>query len=68
MANTTRENEVSNPFTQFYGQLLHQGNMLADHIRTSTYQQAFLRNAELDFQDKIVLVRIGGTGGTEGEI
>lgn len=27
-----------NPFTSFYGQLLHQGNMLADYVRTGTYQ------------------------------
>ncbi len=54
--------ETGNPFTQFYGQLLHQGNMLADHVRTSTYQQAFMKNAELNFKDKVVLDVGTGTG------
>ena len=53
---------ATNPFTQFYGQLLHQGNMLADHVRTSTYQQAFLLNADIDFRDKVVLDVGTGTG------
>lgn len=50
-----------NPFTHYYAQLLHQGNMLADHVRTSTYQQAFLENAA-DFKDKVVLDVGTGTG------
>eukprot|EP01041_Mallomonas_annulata_P012827 gene12827-27048_t len=52
---------MANPFTQYYSQLLHQGNMLQDHVRTGTYQQAFLRNAS-DFQDKVVLDVGTGTG------
>ena len=43
-----------NPFTQFYAQMLHQGNMLADSIRTATYQSAIYANT-IDFQDKVVL-------------
>lgn len=53
--------KIENPFTQFYGQLLHQGNMLADYVRTGTYQKAFLQN-NLDFQDKVVLDVGTGTG------
>ena len=37
------------------------GNMLADHVRTSTYQDAFRRN-EVDFTDKIVLDVGTGSG------
>lgn len=51
----------SNPFTMFYAQLLHQGNMLADHVRTGTYQQAFHLNAS-DFEGKVVLDVGTGTG------
>ena len=53
--------EKSNPFTQFYAQLLHQGNMLQDLTRTGTYRHAFLSNS-LDFQDKVVLDVGTGTG------
>lgn len=42
------------PFTQYYGQLQHQGNMLQDHVRTGTYQRACLENPS-DFRDKVVL-------------
>ena len=45
---------ASNPFTQYYGQLQHQGNMLQDLVRTGTYQQAFLQNKS-NFEDKVVL-------------
>jgi histone-arginine methyltransferase CARM1 len=51
-----------NPFSIFYAQLLHQGNMLADHVRTSTYQDAILKNAETDFRDKVVMDVGTGTG------
>jgi type I protein arginine methyltransferase len=50
-----------NPFTHYYAQLLHQGNMLADHVRTSTYQKAMLDNAA-DFKDAVVLDVGTGTG------
>jgi tRNA G37 N-methylase Trm5 len=53
--------EKSNPFTQFYAQLLHQGNMLQDLTRTGTYRHAFLSNS-IDFQDKVVLDVGTGTG------
>ena len=51
----------SNPFTQYYGQLLHQGNMLADHVRTGTYQLAMMKN-NVDFNNKVVLDVGTGTG------
>ena len=50
-----------NPFTCYYGQLLHQGNMLQDYVRTGTYQQSIIRNP-IDFQDKVVLDVGTGTG------
>eukprot|EP01039_Chlorochromonas_danica_P000287 gene288-309_t len=50
-----------NPFTQFYSQLLHQGNMLADYVRTGTYQRAMLNNVS-DFEGKVVLDVGTGTG------
>jgi len=34
--------ELDNPFTQYYGQLTHQQNMLQDSVRTGTYQAAML--------------------------
>jgi histone-arginine methyltransferase CARM1 len=51
----------TNPFTMFYGQLLHQGNMLQDHVRTGRYQQAIFDNA-IDFRGKVVLDVGTGTG------
>ena len=50
-----------NPFSHYYAQLLHQGNMLADHVRTGTYQEACLDNAP-DFEGKVVLDVGTGTG------
>ena len=52
---------ASNPFTCYYAQLLHQGNMLQDHVRTGCYQRAFLNNSA-DFKDKVVLDVGTGTG------
>lgn len=52
---------AENPFTQFYSQLLHQGNMLADYVRTGTYQKAIFNNAA-DFSGKVVLDVGTGTG------
>jgi hypothetical protein len=52
---------AANPFTQYYAQLLHQGNMLQDAVRTSAYQQAMLQNTA-DFVDKVVLDVGTGTG------
>jgi len=54
-------NDKANPFTQYYAQLLHQGNMLQDHVRTGAYQRAFVNNA-VDFKDKVVMDVGTGTG------
>ena len=45
----------------YYGQLQHQQNMLADHIRTSTYQNAILANKDI-FKDAIVMDLGAGSG------
>ncbi|ETW00356.1 hypothetical protein H310_07002 [Aphanomyces invadans] len=56
------KNEVDdNPFSQYYGMLLHQQNMLQDHVRTSTYERAMLQNAS-DFNGKVVLDVGTGSG------
>ena len=36
-------------FSHYYGMLLHQQNMLLDHVRTGTYQSAILQNSS-DFK------------------
>lgn len=51
-----------NPFSQYYGMLLHQQNMLQDRVRTSTYERAVLENAAGDFRDKVVLDVGTGSG------
>jgi histone-arginine methyltransferase CARM1 len=56
-----QEEVDKNPFSQYYGMLIHQQNMLQDHVRTSTYQRAMLEN-EQDFQGKIVLDVGTGSG------
>jgi len=48
-------------FSFYYGLLSHQQNMLEDSIRTSTYQNAMLRNCK-DFKDKVVLDVGTGSG------
>lgn len=53
--------DKSNPFTHYYAQLLHQGNMLQDHVRTGAYQRAFLSNG-VEFKGKVVLDVGTGTG------
>eukprot|EP01039_Chlorochromonas_danica_P021357 gene21357-26294_t len=52
---------TENPFTQFYSMLLHQGNMLADYVRTGAYQRAMVDNGS-DFAGKIVLDVGTGSG------
>ena len=55
------QNKEANPFTVYYAQLLHQGNMLQDYVRTGTYRHAFMSNTT-DFTDKVVLDVGTGTG------
>uniref|UniRef100_A0AAV1TF50 type I protein arginine methyltransferase n=1 Tax=Peronospora matthiolae TaxID=2874970 RepID=A0AAV1TF50_9STRA len=66
-SSTSRSHEDSdktdedNPFSQYYGMLLHQQNMLQDHVRTGTYERAMLSNPS-DFKDKVVLDVGTGSG------
>ncbi|POM74668.1 Histone-arginine methyltransferase [Phytophthora palmivora] len=55
------EKDGDNPFSQYYGMLLHQQNMLQDHVRTGTYERAMLSNPS-DFRDKVVLDVGTGSG------
>ncbi|CAI5743954.1 unnamed protein product [Peronospora destructor] len=55
------EKDEDNPFSQYYGMLLHQQNMLQDHVRTGTYERAMLSNLS-DFTDKVVLDVGTGSG------
>lgn len=48
-------------YFQFYGYLSQQQNMMQDFVRTSTYQQAILKNLS-DFQGKVVLDVGAGSG------
>ena len=52
---------TGNVFSHYYGQLAHQQNMLADHVRTSTYQSAFYSNPS-DFAGAAVLDVGTGSG------
>ena len=61
MEETGPASAQTNPFTQFYGTLLHQGNMLQDTVRTGTYQRAVNENPQ-DFKDKVVLDVGTGSG------
>ena len=45
----------------YYGQMQHQQNMLADQIRTSTYQNAIVANKHL-FKDAVVMDLGAGSG------
>ncbi|TYZ59087.1 hypothetical protein PybrP1_007207 [[Pythium] brassicae (nom. inval.)] len=54
--------DEENPFSQYYGMLLHQQNMLQDRVRTSAYERAVLENAAGDFRDKVVLDVGTGSG------
>ncbi|KAH9115972.1 hypothetical protein LEN26_006837 [Aphanomyces euteiches] len=58
---STNDEDDDNPFSQYYGMLLHQQNMLQDHVRTSTYERAMMENAP-DFAGKVVLDVGTGSG------
>ncbi|KAF0689684.1 Aste57867_18889 [Aphanomyces stellatus] len=60
-ASVTKDDEEDNPFSQYYGMLLHQQNMLQDHVRTSAYERAMIQNAS-DFAGKVVLDVGTGSG------
>lgn len=46
--------ETFSVFSQFYGCLSQQQNMLQDYLRTATYQKAILLN-DVDFKDKVCI-------------
>lgn len=60
-SNNDNDKEKENPFTSYYSQFLHQGNMLADTVRTGLYQKSILENPT-DFYDKVVLDIGTGSG------
>lgn len=55
------EEDESSPFSQYYGMLSHQQNMLQDYTRTGTYERAMVDNP-IDFKDKVVLDVGTGSG------
>ena len=61
MSKPEEKEDEESPFSQYYGQLLHQQNMLQDVIRTGTYERAMMENT-IDFQDKVVLDVGSGSG------
>lgn len=48
-------------YFHYYGQLLHQQNMLQDYVRTGTYYSAVIENC-IDFQDRVVVDVGAGSG------
>jgi len=67
MAETSKKKEESKAdaaqsnFFRYYGQLVHQQNMLQDAVRTSTYRDAIMQNA-VNFKGKVVLDVGTGSG------
>ena len=55
------EDGLEHAFTYYYGMLIHQQNMLQDHVRTGTYQRAVMEN-KIDFKDKVVVDVGTGSG------
>ena len=51
----------AHPFFQYYGQIIHQQNMLQDTTRTGTYHQAVVQNLP-DFKDKVIMDVGTGSG------
>uniref|UniRef100_A0A7S1C457 type I protein arginine methyltransferase n=1 Tax=Bicosoecida sp. CB-2014 TaxID=1486930 RepID=A0A7S1C457_9STRA len=60
-ATTLTASKKEHPFFHYYGLLVHQQNMLQDHVRTGTYQQAISAN-KANFEGKAVLDVGTGTG------
>lgn len=48
-------------YFHYYGQLLHQQNMLQDYVRTGTYYSAVIENC-IDFQGRVVVDVGAGSG------
>jgi hypothetical protein len=53
--------DAAHPFFHYYGQLVHQQNMLADAVRTGAYERAITSNPD-DFRGKVVLDVGTGSG------
>lgn len=51
----------NHPFFHYYGQLVHQQNMMQDAVRTGTYHKAFITNPS-DFKGKVVVDVGTGSG------
>jgi predicted O-methyltransferase YrrM len=51
----------NHPFFHYYGQLVHQQNMLQDATRTGSYHKAFISNP-VDFRGKVVVDVGTGSG------
>lgn len=58
---TITAEKKEHPFFHYYGLLVHQQNMLQDHVRTGTYQSAMLKNKP-NFAGKVVLDVGTGSG------
>eukprot|EP00250_Pteridium_aquilinum_P012269 c20611_g1_i1 orf=496-2277(-) len=55
------ESSSAKLYFHYYGQLLHQQNMLQDYVRTGTYYAAVLENY-IDFQGRVVVDVGAGSG------
>ncbi|KAI3469390.1 hypothetical protein Pfo_026053 [Paulownia fortunei] len=55
------ESSSAKMYFHYYGQLLHQQNMLQDYVRTGTYYAAVLEN-RIDFIDRVVVDVGAGSG------
>ncbi|KAL0457402.1 UNVERIFIED_CONTAM: putative histone-arginine methyltransferase 1.3 [Sesamum latifolium] len=55
------ESSSAKMYFHYYGQLLHQQNMLQDYVRTGTYYAAVLEN-RVDFIDRVVVDVGAGSG------
>jgi len=60
-ATKTKADAAQSSFFRYYGQLVHQQNMLQDSVRTSTYRDAIMSNA-VNFKGKVVLDVGTGSG------
>ena len=55
------KNETQETFFRYYGQLVHQQNMLQDYVRTSAYRDAIMKNTA-NFKGKVVMDVGTGSG------
>ncbi|KAG0561597.1 hypothetical protein KC19_9G076700 [Ceratodon purpureus] len=55
------ESSSAKMYFHYYGQLLHQQNMMQDYVRTGTYYAAVIEN-HVDFHDKVVVDVGAGSG------